>query len=80
MTTVTFDGQDIEVPARAITDAGIREGDEVVIETVEGEVVLRRRTVSDEIDAEIAAGRTERFESGEAFIAALERDLKPLDT
>jgi len=31
-----------------------------------------------EADAEIAAGNVERFDSGEEFLAAMERDLKPL--
>jgi bifunctional DNA-binding transcriptional regulator/antitoxin component of YhaV-PrlF toxin-antitoxin module len=76
--TVRFDPRDIEVPAQTIADAGIREGDDVVIEAVDGEVVVRRRTASEEIDDEIVSGGTERFESGEAFLAALELDLKPL--
>lgn len=32
-----------------------------------------------EVDAEIAAGGGERFGSDEEFMAAMERDLKPLD-
>ena len=59
-------------------DAGIRVGDEVALAAMEGKVVLRRRAVSDRIGAETAAGRIERFESDEAFIAALEHDLRPL--
>jgi hypothetical protein len=32
-----------------------------------------------EADEDIAAGRGERFESDEEFLAALEREMKPLD-
>jgi hypothetical protein len=32
-----------------------------------------------EADEDIAAGRSERFESDEEFFAALEREMKPLN-
>jgi bifunctional DNA-binding transcriptional regulator/antitoxin component of YhaV-PrlF toxin-antitoxin module len=79
VTIVTFDGREIAIPAETIAQAGIREGDELLIEPIDGGVVVRRRRSRNEIDEEIAAGRTERFESDEPFAAQLERDPKPLD-
>jgi len=37
-----------------------------------GVLLIRRQTISDEIDADYAAGRFRRFNSDEAFIAHLD--------
>ncbi len=50
-----------------------------MIETIDGDLVMRGRVISVEIHADIAAGRTEQFDSGEAFVAALDGELEPLD-
>ena len=78
-TTVIFDGGNIEIPANTIAAAGIHEGDELLIEAIDGSVVMRRRRSRSEVDEDVAAARTEQFESDEAFGATPDRDLKPPD-
>jgi len=70
-TTITFHGQELGVAAEVLAAAGITDGDAVIVEATGEGVLIRRRTVSDEIDAGYAAGRFQRFESDEAFITHL---------
>ena len=83
------------IPAEIRRAARIEEGDVLEAEIVEDGIMLRVRKVIDasqawfwtpewqrgerEADADLAAGRSERFESDEEFFAALERRMKPLD-
>lgn len=93
-TTVRAKGQ-VTIPAEIRQAARLEEGDPVEVEIVEDGILLRPMKVIDasqawfwtpdwqagerEADADIAAGRVERFESDEAFLAALEARMKPLD-
>jgi len=83
------------IPAEIRRAARIDEGDVLEAEIVEDGIMLRVRKVIDasqawfwtpewqrgerEADADLAAGRSERFESDEEFLAALEERMKPLD-
>lgn len=93
-TTVRAKGQ-VTIPAEIRQAARLEEGDPVEVEIVEDGILLRPMKVIDatqawfwtpewqagerEADADIAAGRVERFESDEEFLAALEARMKPLD-
>lgn len=70
-TTTTFHGQELGIGAEVLTAAGITDGDNVIVEATDEGVLVRRQTISDEIDADYAAGRFQRFNSDEAFIAHL---------
>jgi antitoxin component of MazEF toxin-antitoxin module len=78
VTALTVPDGPLGVPAEALKEAGLRPGDEVVLESGDDEVRIRRRTASEQIDAQIAAGEVEFFDSDEAFEAALRARLKPL--
>ena len=83
------------IPAEIRQAARLEEGDPVEVELVDGGILLRPMKMIDasqawfwtpewqagerEADADIAAGRVERFESDEEFLAALEARMKPLD-
>ena len=83
------------IPAEIRRAARIEEGDVLEAELVDEGILLRVRKVIDasqawfwtpewqkgerEADADLAAGRLERFESDEEFFAALEKRMKPLD-
>ena len=85
----------VTIPAEIRQAARLEEGDPVEVEIVEGGILLRPMKMIDasqawfwtpewqagerEAEADIAAGRVERFESDEAFLAALEARMKPLD-
>ncbi len=71
-TTITFHGQELGVGADVLAAAGIIAGDSVIVEATDEGVLVRRETVTDEIDADYAAGRFRRFNSDEAFIAHLD--------
>ncbi len=93
-TTVRAKGQ-VTIPAEIRQAARLEEGDPVEVEIVEDGILLRPMKMIDasqawfwtpewqagerEADADIAAGRVERFESDEEFLAALEARMKPLD-
>jgi len=93
-TTVRAKGQ-VTIPAEIRQAARLEEGDPVEVELVDGGILLRPMKMIDasqawfwtpewqagerEADADIAAGRVERFESDEEFLAALEARMKPLD-
>src|SRR6266571_1466919 len=90
-TTVRSKGQ-ITLPAGIRKAAHLEEGDPIEVEIVEEGILLRPRKVIDatqawfwtpewqarerEADEDLAAGRFERFESGEEFLAALEARAK----
>ena len=94
VTTVRAKGQ-VTIPAAVREAARLEEGDPVEVEIVDGGILLRPMKVIDatqawfwtpewqekerEADEDIAAGRVERFESDEEFLAALEARMKPLD-
>jgi AbrB family looped-hinge helix DNA binding protein len=94
VTNVRAKGQ-ITIPAHIRQAARLEEGDPVGVEIVEDGILLRPMKVIDasqawfwtpewqegerQADADIAAGRVERFESDEEFIAALKARSKPLD-
>ena len=83
------------IPAEIRRAARIEEGDSLEAEIVEEGILLRVRKVIDasqawfwtpewqrgerKADADLAAGRFDRYESDEAFLAALEERMKPLD-
>jgi len=85
----------VTIPAEIRQAARLEEGDPVEVELVDGGILLRPMKMIDasqawfwtpewqagerEADADIAAGRVERFESDEEFLAALEARMKPLD-
>lgn len=87
MATIRSKGQ-ITIPAGIRRAARLEEGDPVEFELVADGILLRPRKVIDSTqawfwetgwqagerraDEDIAAGRLERFESDEAFLAALE--------
>ncbi|MGI9091570.1 MAG: hypothetical protein ACR2GG_10760 [Gemmatimonadaceae bacterium] len=70
-TTITFHGQELGVDVELLAAAGITAGDSVIVEATDEGVLIRRQTVSEEIDADYAAGRFRRFESDETFLAYL---------
>ena len=83
------------IPAEIRRAARIDEGDVLDAEIVEDGILLRVRKEIDasqawfwssewqrgerEADADLAARRSERFESDEEFLAALKERMKPLD-
>lgn len=94
VTTVRAKGQ-VTIPAGVRQAARLEEGDLVEVELVEDGILIRPMKLIDasqawfwtpewqegerQADADIAAGRVARFESDEAFIAALKARSKPLD-
>ncbi len=63
------------VPREVVEEAGLEPGAEVMLEaTSEGEIRSRRRSISDELDADIAARRLRRAHSLEDFAAELGRE------
>jgi AbrB family looped-hinge helix DNA binding protein len=93
-TTIRRHGQ-ITIPAEIRRAAHVEEGDPIEVELVEEGILLRPRKVIDfsqmwfwsdrwqaaerEANADLRAGRFERFESDEEFLAALDARMKPLD-
>lgn len=85
----------LTIPPEIRRAARLEEGDPVEFELTDDGILLRPKKLIDasqawfwtpewqakerEADADIAAGRRERFESDEEFLAALEREMKPLD-
>lgn len=85
----------LTIPPEIRRAARLEEGDPVEFELTDEGILLRPKKLIDasqawfwtpewqakerEADEDIAAGRTEFFESDEEFLAALERELKPLD-
>lgn len=83
------------IPAEIRRAARLAEGDVVEVEMTADGILLRPKKLIDatqawfwepawqagerEADAEAAAGKGERFESDEEFLAALEARMKPLD-
>ena len=61
----------VPVPADVAIASGIGPGDAVVLEPTDGGLLVRRRTVSEELDAEIEAGGLPRAHSLEELAAAL---------
>jgi bifunctional DNA-binding transcriptional regulator/antitoxin component of YhaV-PrlF toxin-antitoxin module len=91
-TTQMGPGGELVIPPSVREAAGICEGAHVALEVTEAGILLHVIDPDQawfwtpewlegerEVDAEIAAGGGERFGSGEEFMAAMERDLKPLD-
>lgn len=93
-TTVRKKGS-VTIPAEIRRAARLAEGDVVEVEMTADGILLRPKKLIDatqawfwepawqagerEADAEAAAGKGERFESDEEFLAALEARMKPLD-
>ena len=93
-TTIRNKGQ-VTIPADIRRATRLEDGDPVEVVVVEEGILLRPQKVIDatqawfwtpewqekerEADEDIAAGRVERFESDEEFLAALEARMKPLD-
>lgn len=85
----------ITIPADIRKAARLEEGDPVEVEMTPDGILLRPQKVIDatqawfwtpewqakerEADADLAAGRSERFESDEELLAALDARMKPLD-
>ena len=83
------------IPAAVREAARIEEGDPIEVEVVADGILLRPMKLIDatqawfwtpewqagerEADADMAAGRFDRYESDEEFLAALEARMKPLD-
>ena len=83
----------VTIPAAIRTAARLEEGDFVEVEIVDEGILLRPQKLVDasqawfwtpewqakerEADADIAAGRGERFESDEEFLAALDARIEP---
>ena len=94
VSTVRAKGQ-VTIPAAVREAARLEEGDPVEVEIVDGGILLRPMKVIDatqawfwtpewqegerQADEDIAAGRVDRYESDEEFLAALEARMKPLD-
>lgn len=92
--TVRAKGQ-VTIPAEIRQAAGLEEGDPVEVEIVDDGILLRPMKLIDasqawfwtpewqagerEADADIAAGRVERFESDEEFLEALRSRMNPRD-
>jgi len=93
-TTVRAKGQ-VTIPAAVREAARIEEGDPIEVEVVADGILLRPMKVIDatqawfwtpewqegerQADEDLAAGRFDRYESDEEFLAALEARMKPLD-
>ena len=91
-TTIRAKGQ-LTIPAEIREQAHLEEGDPVEIEVVPEGILLRPQKVIDatqawfwtpawqareaEADADLAAGRLERFESDEELLGALRARMKP---
>lgn len=85
----------LTVPPEIRRAANLEEGDPIAFELTPDGILMRPQKVIDatqawfwkpewqrrerEADADIAAGRVERFDSDEEFLAALERRVKPPD-
>jgi len=85
----------VTIPAAVREAARIEEGDPIEVEVVTDGILLRPMKVIDatqawfwtpewqagerEADADLAAGRFDRYESDEEFLAALRARMKPLD-
>ncbi len=83
------------IPAAVREAARLEEGDPVEVEIVDGGILLRPMKVIDatqawfwtpewqegerQADEDLAAGRFDRYESDEEFLAALRARMKPLD-
>lgn len=83
------------IPAAVREAARIEEGDPIEVEVVADGILLRPMKMIDatqawfwtpewqagerEADADLAAGRFDRYESDEEFLAALRARMKPLD-
>ena len=83
------------IPAAVREAARIEEGDPIEVEVVADGILLRPMKVIDatqawfwtpewqegerQADEDLAAGRFDRYESDEEFLAALEARMKPLD-
>jgi len=94
VTKIRAKGQ-VTIPTEIRQAARLEEGDPVEVEIVDGGVLLRPMKLIDatqawfwtpewqegerQADADIAAGRVDRYDSGEEFLAALEARMKPLD-
>jgi len=94
VTTVRAKGQ-VTIPAGIRQAARLEEGDPVEVEVVADGILLRPMKLIDasqawfwtpewqagerQADADIAAGRVDRYDSDEEFLAALEARMKPLD-
>ena len=94
MATIRNKGQ-VTIPAHIRKAAHLEEGDPVEFELVAEGILLRPGKVIDatqawfwtpewqagerRADEDLAAGRVERFESDEEFLAALDARMKPLD-
>ena len=94
VTTIRAKGQ-VTIPAAVREAARLEEGDPVEVEIVDGGILLRPMKVIDasqawfwtpewqegerQADEDLAAGRFDRYESDEEFLAALEARMKPLD-
>jgi bifunctional DNA-binding transcriptional regulator/antitoxin component of YhaV-PrlF toxin-antitoxin module len=72
MTMTVRVGEDLALPADALEAAGLAAGDTVVVERTADGLVIRRATLGEEVDADIAAGRTRSFDSEEEFAAYLD--------
>ena len=93
-TVIRGKGQ-VTIPASIRKAARLEEGDPIDVELVPEGILLRPGKVIDadqawfwtpewqamerEADEDVAAGRVERFESDEEFLAALDARMKPLD-
>ena len=64
------------IPPDVLEQAGLREGDVAVAEPTADGVLIRRATVNDRIDADIAAGRATEFASDDEFRQALVGRMK----
>src|SRR5687767_5388544 len=88
MFAVLVQNGQVEIPEEIRAAAGIEDGDAVEFTVVDGRVVLRPFKIDPdqawfwtpewqakerEVDANLAAGRFERYHSTEEFFAALER-------
>jgi len=85
----------VTIPAAVREAARIEEGDPIEVEVVADGILLRPMKVIDatqawfwtpewqegerQADEDLAAGRFDRYESDEEFLAALEARMKPLD-
>jgi AbrB family looped-hinge helix DNA binding protein len=94
VTNVRAKGQ-VTIPAYIRQAARLEEGDPVEVELVDGGILLRPMKLIDasqawfwtlewqagerEADADLAAGRSDRYESDEEFIAALRARMTPRD-
>lgn len=93
-TTVRAKGQ-VTIPAEIRQAARLEEGDPVEVEIVEGGILLRPMKMIDasqawfwtpewqagerEAEADLAAGRFDRYESDEEFLEALRSRMNPRD-